>query len=259
MVLAAAMLVAAGCPRTPPSPAPPVTPMVNSLGAAPSGIPPTTVNPTMPTGEMGDIVAAHNKVTSYHVVVATGSKVSMKADVKAADGKPVALLVKGNMLIQPAEQTVYLLDAKAKTAKKIAYTKTAEGFAGKLIDPMVLAAKSPQVTDTKLGKLDCWLLVWTGSDGAQVSVWVGKQNGLPLQRQSGKSTTTYTYSNINKVPESAFTVPKGYANKEMTTGVPGGPGPAPGTTMTPPAKPNKSKASKAAANPSGAPGLTPAG
>ena len=251
------VLVAAGCPHTPKAPPPEVTPVVNSLATPPSGVPPTVVTPSQPTGEMAKLVAAYNQVTSYHVVISTGGKVNMKADVKATDGKPVAFLVatgKGNILIQPAEQTVYLLDAKAKTAKKIGMTATTQGYTGKLPDPMVLSGKGPQIkSDAKLKDVDCWLLTWTGADGVAVSMWFSKKTGLPLQRQSGKTVTTYAYSGINKVPQGNFSVPKGYAEKAMTTT-------APGTTATVPSGAAtgapKVKKNKTIPPP---PGLTPAG
>jgi hypothetical protein len=207
---------------------------------------------------MAKLVDAYDQVTSYHVVIATGGTVNMKADVKATAGKPVALLVytgKGNMLIQPAEQTVYLLDAKAKTAKKISLTPTSEGYAGKLPDPLAINGKNPKPSDDKLKGTDCWLLKWTGADGVEVSMWFSKKTGLPLQREAGKTVTTYTYNSINKVPNGNFSLPKGYTQKEMTSGVtPMGGG---GSAIAPSTGPAKAKKNKTAIPPP--PGLTPAG
>jgi hypothetical protein len=84
-------------------------------------------------------------------------------------------------------------------------------------------------------------------------MWIGKQYGLPVQRKSGATVTTYVYSSINKVPESAFRVPPGYTPKDMTAA-----GPGPGI---PPASPAKAKKGKARLTQpaTASPGLTPAG
>lgn len=292
LILAGLLALAAGCPRTPPPTPPAVIPGTAPSGApsAPGtepGVPPTTVTPTVPTGEMGKIVTAYNKVTSYEVTTTVGGKPGLKADVKLDQGKIAAMRVKaaqGYALVLPSEQTMYLLDTKAKTAAKLSFGKKAQGYVGKLPSPMALATKQPTITDSKLGTVDCWLLEWTGAKGEKVQMWMDKQWGLPQKSQHGAVVTKYSYANVNKVPESVFAVPQGYKVKEMEVGAPGagaapslppppaahpGPGPAPGgaaspatgktptAPVAPAAKPPAAKP-PAADKPRTAPGLTPA-
>lgn len=291
LILAGLLALAGGCPRTPPSAPPAVIPGTSPPGTPPApgvapGVPPTTVTSAIPTGKMGEIVTAHNKVTSYEVTTMIGGKPGLKAEVKLDQGKVAAMRVKvaqGYALVLPSEQVMYLLNTKAKTAAKLSFGKQAQGYVGKLPSPMALAAKQPTVTDSKLGTMDCWLLEWTGAKGEKVQMWMDKQYGLPQKSQHGALVTKYTYANVNKVPDSVFAVPQGYKVKEMEVGAPGGgaapslppppaahpgPGPAPGGAASPapgsaPTAPNVPAAKPPAAKPppadkpSTAPGLTP--
>jgi hypothetical protein len=273
LALVGLLAAATGCPRTPPPAPPPVTPTVPApgtpgAGTAP-GVPPTTVTPALPTGELGEIVAAYNKVTSYEVATTTGGKAGLKAAVKVDQGKPAAMRVKvpqGYALVLMGEQAMYLLDAKTKTAAKLSFGKKAQDYANKLPSPTALAAKQPTVTTAKLGAVDCWLLEWTDNKGEKVQMWLDKQYGLPQQSQHGTVVTKFAYTNINKVPDSTFEVPQGYKVKEMKVEAPKGTG---GTGAMeklpgPPPAPNKPASKKPASNKSGsakqpaaAPGLTP--
>ncbi len=207
---------------------------------------------------MGEIVTAHNKVTSYQVTTAVGGKPGLKADVKLDRGKVAAMRVKvaqGYALVLPGEQSMYLLDTKAKTAAKLSFGKKAQGYMGKLPSPMALVTKQPRITASRLGTVDCWLLEWTGAKGEKVQMWMDKQFGLPQKSQHGTLITKFTYANINKVPESTFAVPQGYKVKEMEVGAPAA-GAAPNLpTPSPAAHPGPSPAPGAAAAP--ATGSTP--
>lgn len=227
-------LLMAGCPRQVEPPPPPVSPMLPSSGPAPGE---TTLTPTVPSGELGEMVQAHAKVASYNVVVTIDGKQAMEAAVKAEGGKPTAVRAttrSGYVLVLPGEQTQYLLDKTRKTATRQALGKVGEGYLGKLPSPMAMAAKNPTVATEKLEGVDCWRLEWSNERGEKVQVWVDKKHGLAQKAIHGAVVTLYKYDKIGQVPQEVFTVPADYQEKELSTAAPV---PVPSTRVAPSAPP----------------------
>jgi len=161
-----------------------------------------------------------------------GQTMSIKAVLK--DGKPQKMRMDnaqmgGWMVYDLSTKTMYMVNEQKKEAMKMTLTdeqtKDMPDNVGESIDMVI--KQNPKLSSEKIDGVDCWKAI-TGEGKEQATVWFSKEHGLPLQVQSpaqpgpdgspakgGEQIIKMNYTNINKVADKDFELPKGLKITDM--------------------------------------------
>ena len=179
--------------------------------------------PAAKPGEMPELEALKTKVAglkSYHLKMTLDGK-DMAIYAKLADGKPQKMRMEsaqmpGYMIYDLGSKSIYMVNDKTNEAMKMAI---GDGEKDKLPDNVgdsidQLIAQKPKLSSEKIDGIDCWKAVMK-EDKAESTAWFAKETGLPMQVKQGDKTIKMTYTDINKVADSQFELPRGITVKDM--------------------------------------------
>ncbi|MBI5833818.1 MAG: hypothetical protein HZB16_16115 [Armatimonadetes bacterium] len=179
--------------------------------------------PAVDASASPELAALKEKVAalkSYHMTMKMdGKEMSIRA--KLAGGKPQKMRIDnsempGYMVYDLSTKTIYMVNDKSKEAMKMTIgpdqTEQMPDNVGDSID-MVIEQK-PKLSSEKIDGVDCWKAVTT-KDKVESTAWFGKDTGLPMQVKQGDKTIKMAYTEINKVADKDFELPKDLTIKDM--------------------------------------------
>jgi len=141
-----------------------------------------------------------------------GKETVITSKMKTADGKPVAIRAEapeGTSLIDYNEGVMYMWQSGSDTAMKLAIPEDAKSMPYEDVD-----VETKIVGEDLVGDVECWVAEMT-KDDETVRTWLSKENGLFQRQEADGTTITFTYDEINSVPDSEFELPAGMTVQEM--------------------------------------------
>jgi outer membrane lipoprotein-sorting protein len=223
MVLAIVSLLVAGCGGGDEEPSPTAS---ASPGATVTETPgeAETPAPTLPSGELGDIMghAANIDSVKYDVVMTGPGMPSMTTKIwlkQSINKMKTESTVEGETSIQivdwdagvmylymPSQNMAYRMDLTGAPESPLQGTEAIEDY-----DYTILG------TETYDGKV-CLVVEWT-SEGVTAKSWIWKDKGFPVKVETttpqGKSTIEYKNIDFSNIPNSEFELPPGVQIMDM--------------------------------------------
>lgn len=167
-----------------------------------------------------DVMKATRSLTSYQATMNLPGGKSVISYTKLKDGKPakmksetddggwniVDLETKEMFTKMPDQEAIFKMSAPADQA--------VQEPAG---DVNAMSDANTKVTEGELEGTAVWIVEQTLEDKSTSKSWLDKKNGLPLKVETKGKVLTYTYDQINEVPDSVFTLPEGVPVQDMSS------------------------------------------
>lgn len=168
--------------------------------------------------ELADIMAKWPEsfvMTATTEDKSTGETTTATASMMIGDQKPVKIkaeVPEGTFIADYEENVMYTWETGGDTAMKIGMGQMQESME----NPYAELDPDTKITGSEtIDGVDCWVVETTDNDGATVTSWVAKDNGLVQKMESDKAIVTYEYDRVGSVPASEFEVPEGMEIQEM--------------------------------------------
>lgn len=167
-----------------------------------------------------DVMKATKSLSSYQATMLLPGGKSVISYTKLQDGKPVKMksetddggwnivdLASKEMFTKmPDQDAIFKMAAPAEQA--------VQEPAG---DVKAMDDANTKVSEGDLDGKAVWIVEQTLEDKSTSKSWLDKTNGLPLKVETKGKVLTYTYDQINGVPDSVFTLPEGVPVQDMSS------------------------------------------